>query len=173
MVMESLCKFENVIPPTELCVMLHVLLHVPDMVYKWNSMRNYWSFFGERTMGYFIRFIHNRDLAAENIVTAYTRFRYLLHAASAAGRIESLHAKISKTGLELPRRSMLQQATKVYYISLRVYSCLCRHLSTYVGIFCFVPTFSDSVLLNLKSTSTIRLRLLKNVVPCRESTTWM
>ena len=32
---------------------------------------NYWSFFGERMMGYIIRFIHNRDLAAENIMTAY------------------------------------------------------------------------------------------------------
>ena len=70
-VVEALVKCESILPATEMPVMLHILLHVPDCIYRWNSVRNYWSFFGERMMGYIIRFIHNRDLAAENIMTVY------------------------------------------------------------------------------------------------------
>ena len=77
-VTEALCEIESVIPKTELAVMFHILLHVPDCMYRWNSVRNFWSFFGERAMGYFIRFINNRDLAAENIMTAYCRLRLML-----------------------------------------------------------------------------------------------
>lgn len=50
-VVEALCKCEAVFPRTELCVMLHLLMHVPDVVYKWNSVSNFWSFFGERYGG--------------------------------------------------------------------------------------------------------------------------
>ena len=77
-VVEALVKCESILPATEMPVMLHILLHVPDCIYRWNSVRNYWSFFGERMMGYIIRFIHNRDLAAENIMTAYCRLRLVL-----------------------------------------------------------------------------------------------
>ncbi len=48
LVIEALCRIESVIPKTELAVMFHILLHVPDCMYKWNGVRNYWSFFGER-----------------------------------------------------------------------------------------------------------------------------
>lgn len=48
-VTEALCLMEEVLPATELAVMLHIMLHVPDAVYRWNSVRNYWSFFGERS----------------------------------------------------------------------------------------------------------------------------
>lgn len=47
-VVEKLCKAEAVLPRTEMAVLLHSLVHVPDIVYKWNSVRNFWSFFGER-----------------------------------------------------------------------------------------------------------------------------
>lgn len=72
-VIEALCVAESLFPKTEMAVMFHVLLHIPDGIYRWNNVRNFWSFFGERCMGWLIRFIHNRDLAVENIVTAYTR----------------------------------------------------------------------------------------------------
>ena len=48
-IVEALSLFETVIPKTELCPMVHILLHVPDAIYKWNSVRNYWSFFIERS----------------------------------------------------------------------------------------------------------------------------
>lgn len=44
----ALCKMESVMPATELAVMFHVLLHVPDCIGRWNSPRNYWAFFAER-----------------------------------------------------------------------------------------------------------------------------
>ena len=47
-VVEALCLVEIAFPSTELCVMLHLLLHVPDSIYRWNAVRNFWCFFGER-----------------------------------------------------------------------------------------------------------------------------
>ena len=47
-VIEALCKCESVLPKTELAVMFHILIHVPDCIYRWNSVRNFWCFFGER-----------------------------------------------------------------------------------------------------------------------------
>ena len=53
-VTEALCKCEAQLPKTELAVMFHVLLHVPDSIYRWNNVRNFWSFFGERSTYYII-----------------------------------------------------------------------------------------------------------------------
>ena len=47
-VVETLCKCEAVFPVTEMAVMFHIIIHVPDAIYRWNSIRNFWSFFGER-----------------------------------------------------------------------------------------------------------------------------
>ena len=47
-IVETLCKCEAALPVTEMCVMFHIVLHVPDVIYRWNSVRNFWSFFGER-----------------------------------------------------------------------------------------------------------------------------
>lgn len=47
-VIEALCVLEANLPRTELAVMNHVLLHVPDAIYRWNAVRNFWNFFGER-----------------------------------------------------------------------------------------------------------------------------
>jgi hypothetical protein len=47
-VTEALCKFECQLPKTERAVMFHILVHVPDAIYRWNSTRNFWCFFGER-----------------------------------------------------------------------------------------------------------------------------
>jgi hypothetical protein len=38
----------QVLPKTELAVMFHVLMHVPDATWRWNDARNFWGFFGER-----------------------------------------------------------------------------------------------------------------------------
>jgi hypothetical protein len=47
-VVETLCKCESAFPVTELAVVLHIILHVPDSIYRWNNIRNFWAFFGER-----------------------------------------------------------------------------------------------------------------------------
>ena len=47
-VSEILCYAEALLPITEMTPIFHILLHVPDAIYRWNSVRNFWSFFGER-----------------------------------------------------------------------------------------------------------------------------
>ena len=47
-VAETLCMAEAVLPLTEMTAIFHILLHVPDAIYRWNSVRNFWCFFGER-----------------------------------------------------------------------------------------------------------------------------
>ena len=53
-VVEGLCALEAFLPRTELAVMNHVLLHVPDAIYRWNCVRNFWCFFGERCICTFV-----------------------------------------------------------------------------------------------------------------------
>ena len=110
-VVEALVQCESVLPVTELPVMFHILLHVPDCIYRWNSVRNYWSFFGERMMGYIIRFIHNRDLAAENIMTAYCRLRLVLDSPPRA--VTNLMDKLKSQTHVLPYNSMLSIANEI------------------------------------------------------------
>ena len=64
-----------------------------------------------RCMGWLIRFIHNRDLAAENIVTAYTRQRFVL--AAPAEALGSLLPKLEAAGYTLPVRSLLNNAARI------------------------------------------------------------
>ena len=47
-VITALCKFEDEFPNSEMSPVFHTLMHVPDSIYKWNSVRNYWAFFNER-----------------------------------------------------------------------------------------------------------------------------
>jgi hypothetical protein len=108
---EALVKCESVLPCTELCIVFHALIHVPDAMHRWNSCRNFWSFFGERMMGYFIRFVHNRDLACENICTAYLRMRYLLD--RKPGSIAALLDRLSAANIPLPKTSMLRKADEI------------------------------------------------------------
>ena len=47
-VAESLTRFELLAPRTELSILQHVIVHCADVIYKWNNVRNFWCFFGER-----------------------------------------------------------------------------------------------------------------------------
>jgi hypothetical protein len=64
-----------------------------------------------RCMGHFIRFIHNRDLAAENIMTAYCRSSLIRDCFP--GTVKSLLEKIVRSGYHLPKRSMLTSADEL------------------------------------------------------------
>lgn len=63
-------------------------------------------------MGHFIRHIHNRDLAAENIATAYLRLRVLL--SCPPGAISELQMRQVDAGIHMPPRqnSLLRLATQ-------------------------------------------------------------
>ena len=45
---ELVCRYERHFPRTEVCRISHVLLHVCDVVHRWNNVRNYWCFLTER-----------------------------------------------------------------------------------------------------------------------------
>jgi hypothetical protein len=42
------CQVERRFPRSEMCRVLHILLHVCDMVRRWNNVRNFWCFLTER-----------------------------------------------------------------------------------------------------------------------------
>jgi hypothetical protein len=54
-VVEALCEWTREAPRTEHPSVLHILLHVPDAIFRWGSPRNYWAFFGERCAHFQIR----------------------------------------------------------------------------------------------------------------------
>jgi hypothetical protein len=60
-------------------------------------------------MGHLIRFIHNRDLAVENIVTAYNRMRLVMGLMrlnetgdTLTGRLEAAQCKLSNRSFLIP-----------------------------------------------------------------------
>jgi hypothetical protein len=67
-VARALTKMERDFPGTELSIAIHELIHVPDFLYRWNSVRNYWCFVVERLVGFMKKFVQNRSLAVENMV---------------------------------------------------------------------------------------------------------
>jgi hypothetical protein len=64
-------------------------------------------------MGHLIRFIHNRDLAVENIMTAYTRMRLMLGLSVFNPTQGTLSARMQEGGCTLPKASFLLHADKV------------------------------------------------------------
>jgi hypothetical protein len=44
----ELTNFENNWPPQSHCIVAHEVMHLPDTIYRWNSVRNYWAFHLER-----------------------------------------------------------------------------------------------------------------------------
>jgi hypothetical protein len=65
---EALCVLERDFPITELSIFVHEIVHVPEFIYRWNNVRNYWCFPTERYVGWMKRFVKNRSLSVENMV---------------------------------------------------------------------------------------------------------
>ena len=64
-----------------------------------------------RMMGYIIRHIHNRNLAAENIMTAYVRLRFLCLSLPVSA--VSLVKRLNAANIRLARNSILRTANEV------------------------------------------------------------
>jgi hypothetical protein len=102
------CICERDLPKTEMaCLLLHVLIHFPDLIHRWNHVRNFWTFFGERMMGWVIRFIKNKDLATENILHSYCR-------QSVLGKVPP---QVKKIILRRCNRSDVKLAAKSWFTS--------------------------------------------------------
>jgi hypothetical protein len=62
-------------------------------------------------MGYIIRHIHNRDLAAENIMTAYVRLRFVCLSLPASA--VSLMERLTAAKIRMSKNSILRTANEV------------------------------------------------------------
>jgi hypothetical protein len=57
-VVEALSDFERDVPVTEHASCVHALMHLPDMIWWWNSLRNFWCYAGERFASHLPHFVH-------------------------------------------------------------------------------------------------------------------
>lgn len=44
----ALAKMERDVPATEHAIIMHIIIHVPAAIYRWNSVKNTWAFHSER-----------------------------------------------------------------------------------------------------------------------------
>ena len=105
-IVEALCLMERELPKTEHAVIFHIMLHIPDQIYRWGCARNFWCFFGERMVAYYVNFIGNRDLATENIMYAYCRGMLITRLAPVCLQDQFLQ-RVAEAGLLLPTNSFL------------------------------------------------------------------
>ena len=110
-VVNAMALFDRDFPASEKAIMFHILLHVPDFMYKWGSARNGWCFYSERVMGWLIRFVKNRDLAVENMVTCLAKQSALCQVPP--GVAASIRDRMQQGNIVLPRSSILKQASTV------------------------------------------------------------
>jgi hypothetical protein len=80
-VVDALVEVERCLPASELSIFLHEIVHVPDFIYKWNNVRNFWCFVTERFVGYIKGFVKNRHLVLENLVSPHTQIEHYLNTA--------------------------------------------------------------------------------------------
>lgn len=45
---EAICEYEKVAPLVCRSMQVHITTHLAEFVYRWNSLKNMWQFFGER-----------------------------------------------------------------------------------------------------------------------------
>jgi hypothetical protein len=70
---EALIGLEELFPATEQSITFHEYVHIPDHVFQWNNVRNFWCFFFERMNGFIKRLIHNRRYPHANLAKGMHR----------------------------------------------------------------------------------------------------
>lgn len=89
-VARALYFLERDFPGTELSIAIHELIHVPDFLLRWNSVRNYWSFVVERLVGFMKTFVKNRSLPVANMVCLLYSSVHSMHAYTICPRYHML-----------------------------------------------------------------------------------
>lgn len=105
----ALCCWARDVPKTEHTIVIHELVHICDMVYRWNNVRNFWCFMTERFVGYIIGFIHNRDKVEMGILLGYacTKLAY----AAPPARINDIRLdREQRFGVSTARKGFLMTA---------------------------------------------------------------
>jgi hypothetical protein len=60
------CEYERHFPKSEVCRVSHIVLHLCDMVQRWNNVRNFWCFLTER---------YARRVPCVTVITGFNQFR--------------------------------------------------------------------------------------------------
>ena len=107
----ALCQWSRDVPKTAHAIIIHELLHICDMVYRWNNVRNFWCFLTERFVGYIIGFIHNRDKVEMGILLGYacTKLNY----AAPPERLAEIRASRNALEESIHRRGFLLQSEDI------------------------------------------------------------
>jgi hypothetical protein len=95
-------------------------------------------------MGYLIRHIHNRDLATENIMTAYVRLRFIL--AKYPSTINKMISRFKAAGMSLPHGGTTLVVASEVRALLSSFLCISVDMSTimfYVDSFIEKSTFRN------------------------------
>ena len=101
----ALCRWSKEVPGTEHTIVIHELVHICDMVYRWNNVRNFWCFLTERFVGYIIGFIHNRDKVELGILLGYACTK--LNFAAPPARLEQIRYSTEHLEEGMARRGFL------------------------------------------------------------------
>ena len=104
-IVRLLCAYEKGAPTTNMPRIVHLLLHVPDLIFRWNAVRNMWCFFNERFLGWLKGFVHDRAHSTENIVRCYGRVTVIRRAPTDTR--EALLQRYETSGLSFPATSFL------------------------------------------------------------------
>ena len=111
LILEAICEYERQTPSACKALCFHTFTHVADFIHRWGSARNLWAYFGERCMGWLVRFVHNRDLVVENIVNAYARQSIIL--ACPNNDLRQTLANMEDANITLPLGSMFRLASSI------------------------------------------------------------
>jgi hypothetical protein len=101
----ALCRWSRDVPGTEHTIVIHELVHICDMIYRWNNVRNFWCFLTERFVGYIIGFIHNRDKVELGILLGYACTK--LNFAAPPARLELIRQSTAHIQAGTARRGFL------------------------------------------------------------------
>jgi hypothetical protein len=50
----ALSRADEDSPLTEAAICIHIIMHVPEAIFRWNSVRNFWAFHGERLVNAYL-----------------------------------------------------------------------------------------------------------------------
>jgi hypothetical protein len=90
-VIRGLVRWARYVPETEHAIIVHEFIHICDVVYKWNSPRNYWAFMTERFVGWLTNFIHNRAEVEYGMLLGYSCSR--VAGSLPVARLDSMRAR--------------------------------------------------------------------------------
>jgi len=122
---EALCLLERDFPLTELSIFVHEILHVPEFIYRWNAVRNYWCFTTERFVGWMKTFVKNRSLSVENMVHLSSRsMHYVQHSLIERKQNNCLHIWCDQYGYKKCTFNLPASEKSEYVYSIILYNSL-------------------------------------------------